>query len=70
MYNCDICTINETGLNGDTYVKVNTLHRWVGTNRYWSNGKSGGAGFILKSDIIYEWVICDCEDISLIKIER
>ena len=62
--------INETGLNGDEYVEVSNLYRWVGTNRDWSKGKSGGAGFIMKKDIRYEQVMCDCEDISFIKIGR
>ena len=42
MYDCDICTINETELNGDKYVEVSNLHRWVCTNRNWSKGKYGG----------------------------
>ena len=59
---------NETGLNW--FVEVSNLYRWVGTNRDWSKGKSGGAGFILKHDIRYERVMCDCEDIYFIKIWR
>ena len=70
MYDCDICAINETGLNGDEYVEVSNLYRWVGTNRDWSKGKSGGAGIIMKKDIRYEQVMCDCEDISFVKIGR
>ena len=70
MYGCDICAINETGLNGDEYVKVSTLYIWVGTNRDSSKGKYGEAGFIVKYDIRYEQVMCDCEDICFIKIVR
>ena len=66
MYDCHICAINETGLNGEYYLEVSNLYRWVGTNR----GNSGGAGFIMKIYIRYERVVCDCEDISLIKIGR
>ena len=30
MYDCVICAINETGLNGDEYVEVSNLYRWAG----------------------------------------
>ena len=30
---CDICAINETGLNADEYVEVGNLYQWVGSNR-------------------------------------
>ena len=33
MYGCDICAINETGLNGDEYVEASNLYRWIGTGR-------------------------------------
>ena len=69
MYDCDICAINETGLMVmNTLRLVTRTDRWVCTNGDWSNGKSGGAGFITKIDIRYEHVMCDCEDISFIKI--
>ena len=63
MHGCDICGINETLFNGDEYVEVSNLYRLVGTNGDWSNGKSGGDGFILKHDITYEQVMCDCDNI-------
>ena len=30
---CDVCAINETGLNGDEYVEVSDEYKWIGTNR-------------------------------------
>ena len=54
MYGCDICAINETGLNGDEYVDFSKLYRWVGTNRDGSKCKYVGAGFIVKHDIRYD----------------
>ena len=67
-YVCDIFAINETGLNGDEYVEVINLYRWVGTNSDWSKRKSGGDGFIMKADGRHEQVMCDCEDSSFIKM--
>ena len=43
------------------------LYSWVETNIDWSKRKSGGASFILKSDIRYEQVMPDGEYISFIK---
>ena len=54
MYGCDICAINETGLNGVEYVEFSNVYIWVGTHRDWSKGKYGGAGFIMNHDIRYE----------------
>ena len=51
-------------------MEVINLYRWVDTNRDWVKGKAGGTAFIMKSDIRYERVMCDYEDISLIKIGR
>ena len=48
---CDVCAINETGLNGDEYVEVSDEYKWIGTNRDWMRGKTGGVGFVIKSDI-------------------
>ena len=45
MYDYVICAIHETGLNGNEYMEVSNLYRWVGTNRYWSKGKSGEGRF-------------------------
>ena len=42
MYDCDICSIVETGLNGDEYVEVSNLYGCVGTMRDWSKGKLEG----------------------------
>ena len=67
VYDCDMCAINETGLNGDEYVEVSNLYRWVGTIRDWSTDKSGEAGFIMKKYIRYAQGMCDFEDISFIK---
>ena len=30
---CDVCAINETGLNGNEYVEVSDKYKWIGTNR-------------------------------------
>ena len=29
---CDVCAINETGLNGNEYVEVSDEYKWIGTN--------------------------------------
>ena len=39
---CDVCAINETGLNGNEYVEVGDEYNWIGTNRDWMKGKTGG----------------------------
>ena len=57
-------------MGSDDYVEVSNLDRWVGTNRDWSKSKSGGTGFILKLDLRYERVMCECEDIIFLKIRR
>ena len=67
MYDCDICPMHETGLNGDEYLEVSNLYRWVGTNRDRSKGKSRGAGFIMKKKIRYEQVMYDSEYFSFIE---
>ena len=36
---CDICAINETGLNGN----VSDEYKWIGTNRDWLRGKTSGS---------------------------
>ena len=41
----DVCSINETGLNGSEYVEVYDRHTWIGTNSDWVRGKTGGVGF-------------------------
>ena len=58
---CEICAINETGLNGNEYVEVSDEYKWIGTNRYWMRGKSGGVGFVIK-------ISCNSEAICFIKI--
>ena len=50
-YECDICAINETGLNDNEYVEVYDEYKLVGTNRDWMRGKSGGVGFVIKSEM-------------------
>ena len=37
---CDVCAINETGLNGNEYVEVSDEYKWIGTNRDWMRGKT------------------------------
>ena len=61
---CDVCAINETGLNGDEYVEVSDEYKWIGTNRDWMRGKTGGAGFVIKSDI----ECCCCMPFSTILV--
>ena len=64
----DVCAINETGLNGTEYVEVSDEYKWIGTNRDWMRGKTGGVGFVIESDMECQRVICDSEYICLIKI--
>ena len=65
---CNVCAINETGLNGNEYVEVSEEYKWIGTNRDWMRGKTGGVWFVMKSDIECQRIICDSEDICFIKI--
>ena len=65
---CDVCAINETGLNGNEYVEVANEYKWIGTNRDWMRGKTSGVGFVIKSDMECQRIICNSEDICFIKI--
>ena len=65
---CDVCAINETGLNGNEYVEVGDEHKWIGTNRDWMKGKTGGVGFIIKRSLECERVICESEDVCFLKV--
>ena len=65
---CDVCAIYETGLNGNAYVEVSDEYKWIGTNIDWMRGKTGGVGFVIKSDIECQRIICNSEDICFIKI--
>ena len=67
-YKCDICAIIETGLNGNEYVEVSDEYKWVGANSDWMRGKSGGVGFVIKSDMECQKISCDSEDVCFIKI--
>ena len=60
--------INETGLNGNEYVEVPNGYAWLGKNRDWEDGKSGGVGIILKESIEYEVYDAECKDVIFIKI--
>ena len=48
---CNVCAINETGLNGNEYVEVGDEYKWIGTNRDWMKGKTGGVGFTIKRSL-------------------
>ena len=65
---CDVCAINETGLNGNEYVEVGDEHKWIGTNRDWMKGKTGGVGFIIKRSLECERIICESEDVCFLKV--
>ena len=65
---CDVCAINGTGLNGNEYVEVGDEHKWIGTNRDWMKGKTGGVGFIVKRSLECERVICESEDVCFLKV--
>ena len=62
--------INETGLNGSEYVEVCDRYTWIGTNRDWVEGKTGGVGFIIKRDLECKRISCDSEDICFVKIGK
>ena len=47
---CDVCAVNETGLNGNEYLGLNKGFNWFSANRTWEKGSSGGAGFIVKNN--------------------
>ena len=40
----------------------------VGTHRYWMRGKSGGIGFVLKSEMECQNISCNSKDVCFIKI--
>ena len=65
---CDVCAINETGLNVSDYVEACGRYKWIGTNRDWVKGKTGGVGFIIKRDLECKRISCDSEDICFVKI--
>ena len=65
---CDVYAINETGQNGNEYVEVGDEHKWIGTNRDWMKGKTGGVGFIIKRSLECERVICESEDVCYFKV--
>ena len=67
---CDVCAINETGLNGSEYVEVCDRYTWIGTNRDWVKGKTVGVGFIIKRDLECKRISCDSEDICFVKIGK
>ena len=65
---CDVCAINEIGLNGNEYVEVGDEHKWIGTNSDWMKGKTGGVCFIIKRSLECERVICESEDACFLKV--
>ena len=65
---CDVCAINETGLNGNKYVEVGDEYNWIGKNRDWMKGKTGGVVFIIKRSLECERVICESEGVCFLKI--
>ena len=67
---CDVCAVNETGLNGDADVELNKDFNWFSANRTWEKGSSGGAGFIVKNDVKSVQIANRCEDVCFIKIGR
>ena len=68
---CDVCAINETGLNRSEYVEVCDKYTWMGTNRDWVKWKTaGGVSFIIKRDLECKRISCDSEDICFVKIEK
>ena len=42
--------------------------KWIGTNRDWMKGKTGGMGFIIKRSLECERVICENEDVCFLKV--
>ena len=67
---CDVCAINETGLNGNGNVEVCDRYTWIGTNRDWVEGKTGGVGFIIKRDLECKRISCDSKYICFVKIGK
>ena len=68
MDDCDVCAINETGLNGNEYVEVGDEYKWIWANRDWMKGKSRGVGFIIKRSLECENVICESEDVCFLNV--
>ena len=67
---CDVCTINETGLNGNEYVEVGDEYKWIGTHIDWMKGKTGGVGFIIKRSLKCERLIYESGDVCFLKGEH
>ena len=68
QYDCDVCAINETGLNGNEYVWVGDEYKWIGTNKDLMKGKTGGIGFIIKRSLECKRVIYEIEDVCYLKV--
>ena len=66
--NCDICAVNETGLTEEEYMDVSDRYSWFAANREWIEGRSGGAGIIIKKGIRCEEMIDKMESVCLVKI--
>ena len=67
---CDVCAINETGLNESEYVEVCDKYKWFVTNRDWVKGKTGGVGLIIKCDLECKKISCDSEEICFVNIGK
>ena len=46
-----------------------TKYKWEGKNRSFEKSKSGGVGFILSKEVLYEVVECEREDIIYIGVD-
>ena len=65
---CDVCAINETGLNGNEYEEVGDEDKWIGTNIDWMKGKTGGVSFKIKRSLECERVVCESDDVCFLKV--
>ena len=51
-------------------MEVNDGYSWFASNKEWTNGRSGGAGFIIKEGFQCEEMIDKVEDVCLATIGR
>ena len=66
---CDVCAINDTGLNGSEYVEVCNRYTWIGKIEIVER-KDEGVGFIIKRDLECKKISCDSEDICFVNIGK
>ena len=58
IYDGGLWRINIGSQESDEY-------KWIGTNKDWMRGKTGGVGLVIKSDMECQRIISDSEDVYM-----